>query len=616
MKQRRLPTAALLLLLSFAAPAAAQNAFFRLADIKPGMKGVGKTCYQGGQPEDFQAEIIGVMRGIGPGANAILARLSGGPLERTGVFEGMSGSPVFIEGKLAGAVAFSFPFAKEALAGITPIEQMVDAFVETSTATMEGPKIILKKSMFWSYLRGTADRSSLERYFASPLMDLIQPALASYSSSRLAPIATPLSVAGFAPETMRRFEPQLRALGLSVLQGAGGMPQMANAGRPPAPPEIPPLQPGSSIIVPLVRGDMDVSAGGTVTYIDGDKLYAFGHPLFNLGFSELPIHKARTLTVLPSLQSSFTILEAGEQVGALRQDRGSGIYGLLGQKARMIPLHIDLTTSRGVRKNLNYEITSDRFLTPYMVNLTIFDSIVASERALGVSTLGVKGKIKIRGQEAVELENRFSTDSNSPAFAALSVALPVNFLLAYGFRNLDVEDINLEIKAVEEDRAAILSAVRIDRSELRAGEVLGLTVVTEGNSGKREEETFPVRIPQEVSPGPVSVLVADGTAIMEMDAQEQGDELIPRDLGQLIKFINNLRKNDRLYVRIFRREPGAVVHGEGLPGLPPSILSILRSERNTGSMSPIQTAPIMEYELPPSDYVVSGSKVLTITVKS
>lgn len=605
-------------LLSLSSQLWGRTEFFRLDDLKPGMKGVGRTVFQGTTPEEFQVEILGLMRGIGPGTNAVLARFSGGPLAGTGVFEGMSGSPVFIDGKLLGAVAFSFAFAKEAIGGITPITQMVDAFSESSSTIDSGQRLQLKKSMLWDYLlpsrNSVQNNTLLERV---PLDLRQQQVVARYGGHNLVPIATPLSLGGFAPEALEAFSPQFRTLGLSVLQGAGASaaPQAASAPRKPATADLTALEPGSNIAIPLVRGDLDASAGGTVTYVEGDRLYAFGHMLFSLGFTELPIHKARALTVFPSLQSSFKILETMEPVGTIRQDRASGIYGVLGQKAQMIPMAVRMTTSRGIKKELHYELARDQFLTPFLVNLTIYNSILSSERALGYSTLGVKGKISIKGQKPVEIENRFSSESNSPAYASLSIALPVNFLLAFGYKNLELERMDIDITASEDDRAALLDSIRIDRNEVRAGDSVDMQIVARKANGEIVEESYPVKIPPDVTPGPISLLVADGLSVMESDAREQGDDLIPRDLTQMIEFINNLRKNSRLYARLYRREPGAVVRGEGLPGLPPSILSILRSDRTAGGMSPIQTSPFMEYELPPSDYVISGARILTIKIK-
>lgn len=584
--------------------------FYPVEDLRPGMKGIGKTCYQGSKPEDFQVEILGVLHGINPGADAVLARFSGGPLAQTGVFEGMSGSPVFIDGKLLGAVAFSFPFAKEAIGGITPIKQMVEAFAESVGATPTGPAVILKKSMLWNYPLRLPDAEFWNRGLPITPFDIrYQPSLAALAGHALQPIATPMSLSGFSQEAVAMFGPQFRSAGLTLFQGTGATAKTLAA------PDNTPIEPGSNIVVPLVRGDMEAAAGGSVTYTDGDKLYAFGHPLFNLGFTELPLHKGRVMTVFPSIASSFKILETTDPIGVLRQDRSSGIYGMLGQKAKMIPVQVEVTTSRGAKKKLTFELAKDRLLTPLLVNLTVFNSIIASERLLGVSTLQVKGKIQIKGEQAVEIENRFSSDSNTPLYASLSIALPVHFLLASGYKNLEFENIHLDISALEDDRAAILDSIRVDRTELRAGEAVNLDIAYKKANGEMVLDSYPVKIPPDVTPGSIFILVADGTTLMSLDAREQGEDFIPRDLRQLIKFMNNIRKNDRLYVRIFRREAGAVIKGEGLPGLPPSILSILRSSRNSGGMNSLDTSTYMEYEVPPSDYVVSGSKTLTLQLK-
>jgi hypothetical protein len=592
--------------------------FFRVEDLKPGMKGIGKTCYQGSRPEEFQVEILGVLRGVGPGAHAVLARFSGGPLDRTGVFEGMSGSPVFIDGKLLGAVSFSYPFSKEAIGGITPITQMVDAFTE-SKLSLPGPTIILKRSMLWKYqLPSPGTGNNLKDLMVSARDIQLQPELAPFGGHVLSPIATPLSLAGFNPQVLQVFGPQLRSLGLTILQGTGGVdPRMSaslGAGLQTAT-DLPPLEPGSNIIIPLIRGDLDASAGGTVTHIDGDKIYAFGHMLFNLGFTELPFHRGNAITVFPSLQSSFKILETGDAAGAILQDRNSGVYGVLGQKARMLPLVVHVSTSRGVQRDLKYEIARDRFLTPLLVNLTIYNSIVASERSMGIQTVQVKGTIRIKGQEAVEIENRFSSEGDAPISAALSIAVPVNFLLAAGYEGLDLEGINIDITSQEEDRAALLDSIRFPRAEVKAGDIVPLQIFYRKANGELLQDDFPIPIPAEIAPGPVTMVLADGASLMSLDAQEQGEELVPRDLTQLIKFINSIRKNDRLYIRLTRREAGAVVNGEGLPGLPPSILSILRSGRSAGGMVPIQTSTFMEYELPQPGYIVSGIKTLNLEIK-
>jgi hypothetical protein len=592
--------------------AAAKTEFFKIEELQPGMKGIGKTCVHGSKPEEFQVEILGVLRGVNPGANAVLAKFSGGLLDKIGIFEGMSGSPVYINGKLLGAVAFSYSFAKEAIGGITPITQMVEAFSETGDPSSE-IKIIANKSPIRDYRRPLS--SSASKPIDLPVLanDMRQQSPStSFDGHALIPIATPLSMGGFHSKTLKIFAPQFRAMGMSTLQGIGGGGQGKAAQ---VSGEASPFEPGSNIVVSLVRGDLDVSAGGTVTYVDGNRLYAFGHSLLELGFTELPMQRANAITVFPSLESSFKILEPGEVAGAIRQDRGMGIYGIIGEKPRMAPIQVRLTTSRGIKKIFKYEVARDPFLTPVLVNLAIYNTIVSSERAQGAITLKVKGTINVKDELPIEVDNCFSSDSDASALASRSIAVPVNYLMSAGYSNLDLQSIDLEISVQEKDLSAVLDSVRLDRAEIKAGESVDVEISWNKANGEIIRENYPVKIPENASPGALTMLVADGASLMLLDEQEEGENLVPRDLSQLIRFINNLRKNNHLYVRFFRQEPGAVVKGEGLPGLPPSILSILKSDRKVGAIIPIRTSTLMEYEMPAIDYLVSGAKALKLLVK-
>jgi hypothetical protein len=596
-------SAALALIIPVLLMGLAKTEFFKMEDLRPGMKGVGKTCYQGDKPEEFQAEILGVLHGVNPGSNAVLARLSGNMLDKTGVFEGMSGSPVFIDGKLLGAVAFSFSFAKEAIGGITPIQEIVNAFEGTEAPS--GTRTMLKKSTLWNYRLAPP---------LSPDLSKPQQAASVFGGHALIPIATPLSLSGLDIRTMQMFAPQLRAFGMSFLQGAGGA-SVQSAAKPAKETENAPLEPGSNIVVSLIRGDLDVSAGGTVTYVDGNRLYAFGHNMFQLGFTELPMHKARAIMVFPSLESSFKILETGDLAGTIRQDRGSGILGIIGEMPRMIPLKIQLAGSRGVTKEFKYVLARDSFLTPLLVNMTVYNTIISSERAQGSVTLKITGKINIRNEQPIEIDSRFSSDSSAANSASLAVAAPINYLMTAGYKNLDLERIDLEISAQESDQSAILDSIRLSRAEVKAGETLNLEISYTKANGEMLQDSYPLKIPENITPGILNLMVADGTELMSLDEQEEGNSLIPRDLTQLIRFINNIRKNDHLYLRLYRQAPGLAIKGEGLPGLPPSKLSIIRSERKTGALIPINTSTLLEYELPVTDYMASGLKILQLTVK-
>ena len=602
-------------LLSILLPCAqADTEFFLVEDLQPGMKGIGKTCFRGNRPEEFQVEILGVLRGIEAGANAVLARLGGEMLEETGVFEGMSGSPVFIDGKLLGAVAFTYPYAKEAICGITPITQMVNSFKESVTPELEF-NLETQIDVFSESTVPPPRNRSLSPETAV-LFDEgeTQPVATELQGHALVPIATPLNLGGFDPKTLQKFQPKFRAMGMSILQGVGGASPGVTSGAW-ADSDTPPLEPGSSIIIPLIRGDLDVSAGGTVTHIDGDKIYAFGHSLLELGFTDLPVHKARTIFIFPSLQSSFKILEMGEAVGSIRQDRGMGVFGRLGERTRMLPLKVQLRTSRGMIRNFEYEMVRDRLLTPLLVNLAVFNTIAVSERGQGVVTIDIQGEIRVKNEQSVEVYNRFSSDGGVADAISLSAALPVNYLMAFGYKNLDIESIDLTITAQERDQSALLDSIRLDRTEARAGDSLEIEVSCKKANGDTIQNVYPLTIPSNITPGPLHLLVADGTTLMSMDEQPQDSILVPRNLTHLIRLINNLRKNDHLYIRLFRREPGAVVKGEGLPGLPPSIMSILGSERKVGAVIPMGISSFLEYELPRTSLVATGGKMLTIKIK-
>ena len=588
--------------------------FFRVEDLQPGMKGIGKTCFRGTTPEEFQVEILGVLRGVEPGANAVLARLDGELIKKTGVFEGMSGSPVFVDGKLLGAVAFTYPYAKEPICGITPIIQMIDSFKESVIPELEFHIEVKSNALLRSVTppSGTGSPSTANAVTSDD--DGRRPASTSFNGHSLVPIATPLSLGGLDAKTLRLFRPKFQAMGLSILQGVGGgspgesLQTAVDSGSPL-------LEPGSNIAIPLIRGDLDVSAGGTVTYLNGHELYAFGHSLLELGFTDLPVHRARTIFIFPSIESSFKILETGEPVGTIRQDRSMGVFGVVGETPRLLPMKVKLRTSRGVHREFEYELVHDRLLTPLLVNLAVYNTIAVSERGQGILTLDIKGDIRIKNEDSVEVYNRFSSDSGVADAISVSAAVPLSYLMTFGYKDLDIEAVDIEITAQESDQSALLDSIRLNRTEAKAGDDLEIEISYKRANGDIIQHLYPLTIPSSVTPGLLNVLIADGATLMSMDEELADEEvLVPRDLSQLIKLINNIRKNDRLYVRLFRREPGAVLRGEGLPGLPPSILSILGSKRRAGAVSPIGISTFLEYELPQTDYLPTGSKILTIRI--
>jgi len=589
------------------APQPKAPALFPLEDLRPGMKGTARTVFSGSEAEEFGVEILGVLPGFpGPRQSAIIARLTGANVEKTGVFAGMSGSPVYIDGKIVGAIAFSFPFSKEPIAGITPIKQMIDLFNKGS----ENIKPKEPRPVSFSQLASTDWKPSLPKpavssvsllapvSAGSPLMPLI--------GQQMTPIATPLVFSGISQESLSAFAPQLAASGLLPVSGVGGSAAITPLG------EVNgnTFPPGSSISVQLVRGDYSLAAAGTVTLRDNDRIYAFGHPFLSLGASDMPMTEASVVTVISNMNNSFKLSVPGKMVGSISQDRASGIFGLLRQEPKMIPVKVSLHTSRDRTDTYSYEMVNDSFLTPLLLNITLFNTITSSERALGDSTISVKGEIKVKGQEPIQIDRRFS-NNNSPIMAASAIAAPVSSLLASGFDDVQLDGITLDIDSTETRYLGTLERITLDRTEVRRGEKIEVQAYVRTESGKQFVQRIPVQIPEDAALGQLLVFVGDGGALQEGSPAKS---FVPQDLSQLVKAINTVKKSDRLYVKLFRITNGAVIGTSEMPSLPPSVVATLNSDRTSGGYTPTVLSPVYEMELPPAEFVISGQQLIAIDV--
>lgn len=576
--------------------------FYPLESIQPGQTGYGKTVFEGTRVDTFQVEILGVLKNVGPKQNMILARLSGGPIARTGVFAGMSGSPVYIEDKLIGAVAYAFPFAKEPIAGITPIREMVDIFKEKPESGPRRARRVNPDKMYdVAQLPSFLSHFELPQFFVEPSLTRGQ------DLGRLQPIATPLNLSGFSPRSIQQFSSQLELLGLVPVRGMGTARMEAY--------EDVPLQAGSTITVQLVRGDIEVSASGTATHIEGDRIYGFGHPFLSIGTTDLPLNKGAVLTIIPNLMTSEKVSVTLEPIGSIKQDRATGIMGVAGEEAQLIPVRLRLHTSRNEVKELNFEVVTDNFLTPFLMSFTVHSSIVSSERSIGDQTIQVKCTISIKGQSDVNFESSVSDLVSSPVFAALAAASPVNFLLNSGFEELVIEKIDVEITAVEQTREATVETIWQDRLEVDPGEEVHLTVFLRQSNGDTIIKKYPVKIPEEITPGPLKIVVADGMSLTREDAETGVGEFIPESLQQLIKAINNLKKNDRLYIRLVREQAGAIISGERMPDLPPSLLALYGSRKTSGELKSMGEVIYVEHELPATEFVLNGRQEISVNVK-
>ena len=581
---------------------------FALEDLKPGMKGVARTVFSGTEPQEFGVEILGVLSGFtGPRQSTIIAKLDGTNVDRTGVFAGMSGSPVFIDNKLVGAIAYSFPFSKEPICGITPIKQMIDIFTQAKDKSKSGGP----RPISFASLASTDWKPSLPKP-AVTSTSLVAPVattspLAPLMGQQIQPIATPVVFSGIRQETLSLFTNQLTQSGLLPVSGVGG----AAAITPLAGFDDRTLLPGTSVTVELARGDYSIAAAGTVTYRDSQRIYAFGHPFLGLGSADMPMSESSVVTVIPNAYNSFKLAAPGRMVGSIAQDRATGIFGQLGQNPRMIPVKLTLHTSRGQAEEFSYEVVNDEYLTPLLLNITVFNSIAARERSVGEATITVDGSINLAGQPAIGIQRRFSS-GNASLMAAGAIATPTAALLSSGFDDVKIKGIVLDITSSEEKNSATLERISLDRIEVGRGENVEIQAYVRTDSGKQFVERIPVQIPAEAPSGPLMITVCDGATLQDASAAKV---FVPRELGQLVDAINKTKKNDRLYLRLLRPAPGVVIGSNELPNLPPSVVATLNSERTSGGYTPLALSPVFEKELPPADFVISGQQTITVTVK-
>ena len=602
--------AALMLFLAVGVPA--QSRVFPVDELRPGMVGVGRTVFEGDTLEDFKVHIIGVLRNvIGPRRDLILARLEGGPLANAGVIAGMSGSPVYIDGRLVGAVSYSLgQFSKEPIAGITPIAEM------TADATLPAVRRQVARVDLPNPLTPESLQASLRQAFAwaRPFAD--NPAdvqvlgdVSAGISTMLRPIATPLTLGGFDASVISPVAAVFRDQGfVPVMAGAAQITQTARSSAAAR------LRPGDPIGVALMSGDLELGATGTVTEVDGDRVYAFGHPFYGLGPTQFPMTRAYVHAILPSLQSSMKIASTGEVIGTVSQDRATTIAGTLGSGPAMIPIKITLNNAeRGLKKTFSMAMVNDELFTPLLAYLSILNTLTSYERQNGVGTYALRGSASIKNHGAIAFEDLFTGDQPS-AGAAASVVAPINFLLRNAFEGIEFEGLNLEIEASEQPRSATLERVWIDGTRTRPGTTIDLKVLLRTYRGEEITKSVPVQIPANAR-GSVSIMVADATRLSQWEARElQVQPLQTRGVPQLIRLLNDARKNNRLYVRLVTRDGGAVVRGESLAALPQSVLAVMESDRNGGSFRPLQSALLGEWEIV-SGHAVVGSRTLTLPLE-
>jgi hypothetical protein len=570
------------------ATAPAVTKFFPLSEVKRGMKGVAYTVFEGVNPEPMQVEILGILKdALGPGQDMILARLHGEKPEYTGVVAGMSGSPVYIDGRLAGALSYRIgQFSKEPIAGITPIESMLQVR-DGSGAPPPG--------MQRAELKNTAAESS-----------------GIDGQPRMRAIETPLVFGGFSQQAVDLFGDRFRAMGLTPMAGLGGADPTA------VQPE--PLVPGSAVSAVLVRGDLSMAGTCTVTYVDPKRLLACGHPITQYGPVDMPMTKAEVLASLASPLNAFKIINTTETVGAFTEDRASAIMGRFGVQARMIPVVVDVVPppgadkTMGPAKTLHFEVLDNRQLTPSAMLVSVYQSLQTNNTAIEEMSYRLTGEIDVKGLPPVRLHGIMAQNEFFPG--TINSALLVNdrFSKVYGnaLEQPVVTGVKLKAEAIPARMTAVLESARLSKIEAHAGDEIEVEATLNPYQTEPRMVRVKVKLPAELAPGMMRVVVSDGATVDRLTSRTVTQQQV--GLPDMVAELNRMHANDRVYVTLLDHAAQAVVEGEALPGVPLSMANVLEPLKDAQKMQ-LTGESAVEAGSTDAGYAVSGSQVLNLLVK-
>lgn len=561
-------------------------------EIHPGMKGVAYTVFEGTKPESMGIEVLGVLKNMnGPRSDMILVRLHGSKPEYTGVVAGMSGSPVYIDGKLVGAIAYKIgSFSKEPIAGVTPIAEMleINEFDKSVAAPLPVSKVTGDGAADKTSSPGPSDSSPVQNY-----------------AQLLQPIDAPFVFNGFSETAIKTFADKFAAAGIVPVMGVGG----ASSEKQPEP-----IEPGSSVSAVLVRGDMDAAATCTVTYMDKDRLLACGHPLLQYGMVDMPMTKSTVVATLSSPLNAFKIINTTEPIGAFVQDRHTGILGRFGKEPDMIPVTLSIHGSGGPRE-YHYEVLNNAKLTPLMMMATVFNALQGMNQYGEETTYRMNGHIHVNGYPDVRLTNMFSPVESMPTAFAVALSLGDHFgrIFDNPFETPKIGGVTLEFDLEKDRRSAMLESARTDVTEARPGDEITIEAVLRPYRGERIVRQIPVRVPTSAPKGTLRILVSDAETL---DRTRRLSPAVNQklDLNSTIELLNKEHLNDHLYVSLLEANPQATVEDKVMPAVPLSVMNVMEGMRATQEMVVLGESSVNEASTPVG-YVVSGAQVISLTIK-
>jgi SpoIVB peptidase S55 len=570
-------------------PPSATAGIYPLSEVHRGLHGVAYTVFEGTQPEAMDVEILGVLKNVlGPDQDMILARLRGSKPEYTGVVAGMSGSPVYIDGKLLGALSYRIgQFSKEPIAGITPIAEMLAVNGKNEPEGMKTAALPL---------------SSLTA--ATPTSD----------AGDIHPIETPLALSGFSPEAVRFFQEHVSSTGLMPVAGLGGSssdsahPELSSASLAPT------LLPGSAVSALMMRGDLEIAATCTVTYVDPHQVLACGHPITRYGSVSMPMTKADVVTTLASPLNAFKIVNTTQTIGAFTEDRSSAIRGVLGESAHMIPVTIH--THGGLRDHtLHLEVIDNSDVTPGALMVSLYESLLETNNYSAESTYELRGTVAIDGYPALHLKSLIAPTEQLPSALRAALTLGQRFQSVYGnsARLRNIERIDLDVDALPGRRSIQLERAQSAQPAAHAGDTVTVEATLRPFRGEPRNVRIAIPLPVTLTPGPLRILLSDGGTLDRLTTASSAAEA-PIDLSSIIHQINSAHEDDQLYVSLLLPNAQAIVDGRTLASIPISMANVLEPLRTNRGIS-LNGESVVPVTSIPVDAMLTGMQVVSLEIE-
>jgi hypothetical protein len=572
-------------------PSSATAGVFPLAEVHRGLHGVAYTVFEGTQPEAMDVEILGVLKNVlGPGQDMILARLKGSKPEYTGVVAGMSGSPVYIDGKLLGALSYRIgQFSKEPIAGITPIAEMLAVNGTAEPATWMHTTSQLNVGDAHSSATGTADAADIH------------------------PIETPLALSGFSPDAVKFFQDHVSIMGAIPVAGLGGSSsESAHDGKPGD--AGPPLLPGSAVSALLVRGDLEIAATCTVTYVDPHQVLACGHPITRYGNVSIPMTKADVVATLASPLNSFKIVNTTQTIGAFTEDRSSAIRGVPGESARMIPVAIH--THGGLRdRTLHVEVIDNPDITPGALMVSLYESLLETNSYSEELTYSLRGTVSIEGYPPLHVDSLIAPTDQLPSAMRAALTVGQRFQAVYGnsARVRNIQRIDLDVDSLPGRRSIQLERAQATQPAAHAGDTVMVEATLRPFRGDTKNLRIPIPLPLTLNPGPLRILLSDGATLDRLTSTTSATEG-PIELSSIIHQMNSAHEDDKLYVTLLLPNAQAVVDGRTLASIPISMANVLEPLRTNRGIS-LNGESVVPVTSIPVDAMLSGMQVVSVEIE-